>query len=78
MTILEIAFLVLLIYLMIGAFVCFFVDTLSNKVIEPREFLAILLFYPIVGLIMSIMGMISLLSKHYKELEKDLGEDSEE
>ena len=70
-------FVIGIIYLFIGIGIIFVIDNATLSVLEPTEIVAVILFYPIIGVVMAVMGCISLIIKYYNELKETMSEGEE-
>lgn len=57
-----------------GFAVWWVVDDFSSILLDEKEAVAVLIFWPILGLILGIMGIMSIVIKTYKKLEEDMEE----
>ena len=62
--------------LVIGFFIQFGVNSFCMRSFEDRELIAIAIFWPIIGIVVGIIGFISLVTSIYKDLLDDM-EDEE-
>lgn len=62
--------------ILVGLLVWWIVDECSDHLFDAKEVVALLIFWPILGLILGlilgIMGIMSLVIKAYKNLEEDM------
>lgn len=64
----------IILYFIIGLIIIYVIDNATCEVLDTYENVAIMLFYPVIGIIMGIVGSISLITKLYKELKDTIDE----
>lgn len=64
----------IILYFMIGLIIIYVIDNATYETLDTYEYVAIMLFYPVIGIIMGIVGSISLITKLYKELKDTIDE----
>lgn len=72
------AIIIFVIEIIIGIVIWWIVDECACHSLDGKELIAVLLFWPILGIVLGIMGVISLVFNVYKGLQKDLEEDNKE